>query len=57
MPVNVDKDVLRLDVSIDHVFLMQVLNSQYDLREVESSLVLCEFLQTIQMKEDLSSCA
>ena len=57
MPVNVDKDVLRLDVSIDHVFLMQVLNSQNDLREVESSLVLCEFLQTIQMKEDLSSCA
>ena len=44
VPVNIDEDVLRLDVPINDVKVVDVLHALYQLREIELGLLFGELL-------------
>ncbi len=57
MPININKDVLWLDVSVDYVLLVEILQTKEDLSEVELSECFRELLEVVQMEENFSTCA
>jgi len=57
MTIDVDEDILRLDISIHNIQIMQILQPFQHLREVKLGLLLRELLYFPKMKEHLSTCA
>ena len=55
--VDIYQDILRLDVSVDNILIMQVLKTEQQLRKIKSSLLFCELLDFAQMEEHLTASA
>jgi len=57
MAINVDKDILRLDIAIDYVSIMEVFETEKKLCKIKSSLILGKFLNFAKMEEHFTTCA
>jgi hypothetical protein len=55
VPIDVNENVLWLDISIDHIEVMEVLETQQELSEVKFGLWLGELLYVSEMEEHLSA--
>ena len=57
MPINIDQNVFRLDVSIYYIHVMKMLQSKQEFSKVEFCLILWKFLNFSQMEKHFSTCA
>lgn len=57
MAVYIDKNVFRLDVTVDYIHVMEVFKTEQELRKVESSLIFCELLDFSQVEEHFTTSA
>lgn len=55
MPIYSNQQILRLQIAINDILLMDIVESDEDLEEVELGLRLCHFFDFFQLVEELSS--
>ena len=57
MAVYIDKNVFRLDVTVDYIHVVEVFKTEQELRKVESSLIFRELLDFSQVEEHFTTSA
>ena len=57
MPILVDEQVLRLQITVDHSMRVDMIESDQDLQEIKLGLLLRHLLHFLELVEELSSWA
>jgi hypothetical protein len=57
MSIDINENIFRLNISVYHILVVEIFNTQKDLRKIEFALYFIETLQSVQMKEYLTACA